>query len=78
MFGYQNPYQATLDGLEEALAACLRALHSGIGDLPHARGKGEIEDAGYAAKRFLEDAISSARRWRDAFDYHAAGNRTDF
>lgn len=78
MFGHHNPYQATLDGLEEALSACIRALRAGIGDLPHAKGKGEIEEAAYQAKRLLEDAIASTRQWRDAYDYHLSGNRTDF
>ncbi len=77
MFGYHNPYQATLDGLEEALSLCTRALHEAA-DLPHAKGRGDIENSGYQAKRLLEEAIACARQWRDAFDYHAVGNRTDF
>jgi hypothetical protein len=72
-----NPYQSLVDDLESALDYCRRGAH-GTSDIPQAKGGTEIASPAFSASHLLDEALAAAVKWRDAFDYHAEGDRTDF
>ena len=75
MFVHHNPYQPTVDALEEAIAAWERAAWAAE-ELPFGRGGREIIGPLIDGKTRLLEMHAAAQMWRDAFEHHVG--RTDF
>jgi hypothetical protein len=76
-----NPYQSIVDHLETTLDFGRRA-HQSTSDVPRAKGGGDIASLANSAVNLLEEALSTAQQWRDAWNYHVEGghfrHRSDF
>jgi hypothetical protein len=64
-----NPYQASLDALDQAMTACERAMMAAE-ELPPAEGRGEVWDAADGARHRLYEARVSIETWHEAYRYH--------
>jgi hypothetical protein len=75
MLWRNNPYQSSLEALEQAIIACERAIASAE-ELPPSKGRSDVWDAAEGARQRLHEARASIQTWHEAFKYHAG--RTDF